>query len=1031
MPVPGSRVVAVRGQARVQATNVVGLAVFIATATLLGTPPAATLPTAAWVGALGLNVGANLLAKPIEELWPSWRRFLLGPPDPVRADLRAAVLSAFRKALTRLEEHWQELARNEGREDRKARDAVHGLFRMLREDAARILRPDTDSTASAHEHVQLVLTTHGPGAWRDVFERTLSEYLYGHDPGVVRFLSDRLPQELQAQLLAELSDERNGRARHAFELMTTAALSDRLEQVDHRIRQIGEANRESSEVLVELRQLLLELRAAVGKPTIPALTVRQLRRKLREFLTHVDEDAISFRLLPYLPRHFSFDAFHQEVRVRKFTSRTWGRTDTAREGRAYESSGEYGRSHWTVIPWRRMAAERRIMVLGDPGAGKSWLLRSEVHQSVADALRMLDAGANVESVLVPVLVRADELSRELAKGAALGGGTPAALLRILKGRHSMSPAFTEWLANRLNSGGVSLLIDALDELPEDPEASSHKTLAEALSAWVHDNPGRRLLVTSRLAGYTGPPVNRPGMTVVEVAPFGRREMDTLIRAWLPDHRAAWLQAQLRNNPAAAGMARTPLLLTLLCALAEDQNERLPQRRGDLYEHVLRRFLGHEHRPPPASREEIDRSLELLGYVAFTFASGRSGWVDLMNAQDLRDAIRHSGQAYEDFRTSGQGAADLIIKFSRDDGILIPAGDPSHGRTPPYLFLHRSFHEFLVADHLSRLPFDQWWPVIDSHLWFDPDWEEVIGLLAGRLPDPLLLLQALDRSGQDPFHLLLSHAGRAAAEMPPGQAADLIAKAVGDLVGFIRSPSQYDRNLSLRMCQRLARASVPQALNSLNHIVSHSDRDLRRIAAVALQGTTDPIAIRRLVELTETTDSAIRKDAVIALNGTFDRVAVHRLMELLQDRDAEIQGLAATALGGTTDPTIISQLVRLLGDPDPGVVRRAATALEGTNDPAFASRLVDLLATSPEPLIHNFAASAFEGIDDAAAVSRLVKLLENADPRIRMRAALALKGTMDHTAISRLVQLLEDPDVRVVRWAALALQGSTDPQQSRG
>ena len=122
-------------------------------------------------------------------------------------------------------------------------------------------------------------------------------------------------------------------------------------------------------------------------------------------------------------------------------------------------------------------------------------------------------------------------------------------------------------------------------------------------------------------------------------------------------------------------------------------------------------------------------LEILAPLAFTFAIGPQGWTDLMPGEQVLNAIRAVGPAFTELHRS---AADVLQELSTGAGVLVPDRDPSAGRTPSYLFLHRTFAEYLVARHLAGLPQEDWLAVVDQHRWFDSDWAEVMPMLTERL-----------------------------------------------------------------------------------------------------------------------------------------------------------------------------------------------------------------------------------------------------------------------------------------------------------
>jgi hypothetical protein len=90
-----------------------------------------------------------------------------------------------------------------------------------------------------------------------------------------------------------------------------------------------------------------------------------------------------------------------------------GRVPGGERERAYALAAERGdRGGEPPRPWAQVAsAHDRLVVLGDPGMGKSWLLRAEAHRLAGQARRDLAAAAGGPGgALVPLLVRAGVLA---------------------------------------------------------------------------------------------------------------------------------------------------------------------------------------------------------------------------------------------------------------------------------------------------------------------------------------------------------------------------------------------------------------------------------------------------------------------------------------------------------------------------------------------------------------------------------------------------------------------------------------------
>jgi HEAT repeat protein len=821
--------------------------------------------------------------------------------------------------------------------------------------------------------------------------------------------------------------------------------------------------------------------------TMVAIDV-DLRAQLSDYLQRVSEEARTGRLPTYYPASFDFQKLHQRVRIHTSSaSLPRGRLRGHGLGCVYWPEAPEAADESAVVAWATVAQRHRhVVVLGQPGSGKTWLLRSEAHRLAVAAQRQLDDGGMLRHIAVPLWVRFDELADQLTSAsAAPSGGLATALLALLGTRYQLPPTVICWLTDHLAHGPCVLLLDALDEVSRTDLAR----LSTALSDFAEHNPEARLVITSRLAGYTGAPLQVPNVEHVELMPFAPTDAETFINAWFPvPADAQRVRDQIRANPALQGLSRIPLLLTLLCVLATDPHESLPSRRNELYERILCRFLAREHRPEdrrPADWE-INRKLELLQHIAQVFADHPGGWTDLMWPDELLDAIRASGTPYEEFLASGRDAGSLLKELSVEDGVLIPASRPLDGKAVPYLFLHRTFHEYLVACHLASLVMHQRRVVIDAHLCFDYDWEQVIALLGGRLERPDVLLRELLNHEVEPFHMPLLHAGRAAAETAPGLATSEIAQVaerllqlltrswvgtpdelmaipvLNDLVRVANPTAQAGLYALLESPHADVRRAAATALAGTTHTAALArltdlltDRDVRAAAARALTGTTDPRVLARLTELLTDPDPNVRERAAEALVGTTNERALARLTERLTDPDPNVRVAAARALAGTTHEGALARLAERLTDPDPNVRERAVRALAGTTNPGILARLTERL-TDPDPNVRESAvralagtnregvrarltellsdrrvcaaaARALAGVTNEAALTRLTDLLADPSPGISMAAAGALAGTTNPKVLARLTDLLNSPSPRVRERAAEALAGTTDPE----
>ncbi|MFF4427255.1 NACHT domain-containing protein [Streptomyces sp. NPDC001549] len=397
-------------------------------------------------------------------------------------------------------------------------------------------------------------------------------------------------------------------------------------------------------------------------------------------------------------------------------------------------------------PWETVtAAYPRIVLLADAGLGKSWLLRMHARRLAEAVLTAPDSPGDPGGPLVPVLVRCGDLAcrtERLLTDALAGHLFDLGVLAA--GDHSEA-------ARAAADGRLVLLLDAYDELP-GPEARARLYALLATAP-----PALPIVVAGRRAGHPGPPATAGGPLWQELVlePLGHAAVGELVGTW-PLTSAA--RASVARRVHTSGLGGVPLLLALLCALAEEIPEGaadgapdLPAAKSELYERMLRRFLVHEQRPPAAEDIEADRLLDLLGPVAFHFAHRtEDGWADVMPREEVLRALRTAGPAFTELRRDAVG---VLRTLSVEAGVLQPLGDPSGGRAQPYLFLHRSFAEYLTARHLAELPEAEALAAVDAHLADGGRWDDTLAMLGrlvlvggGRARFARLLMHLADRPG---------------------------------------------------------------------------------------------------------------------------------------------------------------------------------------------------------------------------------------------------------------------------------------------
>jgi HEAT repeat protein len=771
--------------------------------------------------------------------------------------------------------------------------------------------------------------------------------------------------------------------------------------------------------------------------------VSGLGRQLRDYLEAMESQLR--RPVPWHAPGVSFEALRQQVRVAPERLRGEGR---AAEGREPE-------------PWERARDEAAVsVVLGDPGYGKSWLLRQETLRLAAEcrqALREGGPGAAVIPLGGRLAVVAALMANGLEPAHALVESARRSLSVNLEDILPLGDRLRDELVERIGHGRrVAVLLDGLDEVA----AGRMRDAREVVGVLARSiRPPSRLVVTSRFAGYS-PLLEHGAGREWELVALAEPDVTRLIAAWYPegDPRRQVVEGARRRWPTLRAQTRIPLLAAFVCWVAEGGT--LPPTRAGLYEQVLWKLLEGAWRRAEAaplwtsdSSERVRgklRVLEDLGYRAL----GR----DVLDGDEV-DAVVAAHPDTPRLERSADHPWGLVWELSVQDGILVPAGAAPPGWASgavPFVFLHRTLGEYLSARAVARRDQAEVVASVREHAWADADWVEVIPLVVARLaetgrsPRPVLdeLWRQVDRGG-DAFHSVAALLARCLPEASDLDVHDLEAKVVTHLERVMGSV--VDRDVR-RGAFALAAIGSDRAAQVLIRRLGDADTKTRTTAAAALGHLGSESTVEKLVSLLDHEDAGMCALAASALGGIGSERAVEPLLHLLRDTDANVRCSAAKALGKLGSERAVEALLHLLRDKDADVRSRrhsgsrvdklfgwtsrctAAEALGEIGSHRAVEPLLDFLREKdPEVWRADLcsqvdeavrrtarcraAAKALGRIGSDRALEDLVALLD--DPYVSSAAASALRGIGSDRAAEPLVSWLSD---RYMRWPAMKALG---------
>jgi len=375
---------------------------------------------------------------------------------------------------------------------------------------------------------------------------------------------------------------------------------------------------------------------------------------------------------------------------------------------------------------------RRLVIMGDPGSGKTTFLRRIAYELCSDAGKLKLPGSGF-----PILVRIGELEehmdaclRQGAAGAPTTRESPAWLGHFLecRSREHKWGLDAEFFESKLGEKSTYVLLDGLDEATSEAQREWMARLFEQATGTYEQC---RFVVTTRPAAYTGE---------ATLAGFDEVRIDDLTPEAVEDFLGHWSACLYPNEPGKAEghrsqlvealharveirrMARNPVMLTAL-AVVHWNEKRLPEQRADLYESIVT-WLARS-REQIEGREPADRCLAVLGHLALAMQNQSKGRLTQVGKGPAAEMIAAQFRdAAEEERL--ERAGKFLAQNEVDSGIIVSRGSDVR-------FWHLTFQECLAARAIAGLPDNQQHELLlTGERLYRPEWREVMLLLGGIL-----------------------------------------------------------------------------------------------------------------------------------------------------------------------------------------------------------------------------------------------------------------------------------------------------------
>ncbi len=385
---------------------------------------------------------------------------------------------------------------------------------------------------------------------------------------------------------------------------------------------------------------------------------------------------------------------------------------------------------------------RNVVILGDPGSGKSTLSRYLLLSLITKEDEKLQKTFND---YLPLLIELRDYAFECTNKSCNTFIKYLDLLGETKGYGLTKGALDNYLKN---NGKAILIFDGLDEI-FDP--NQRENVEKQIVGFTNDYPKAWVLVTSRIVGYKRSTFTNADFSTYTLQDFRKPQIDAFIDKWYsialinnPDEardRKERINRSL-DEPSIRQLAGNPLLLTIMAII--NKHQELPRERWRLYDHASSVLIHHWDWERRIKEWNIkieyvskDDKEELLRRIAYKMQSAPKGLAgNYIHKDTLQTEFeKYFKERYQKNPADAKLAARVLIDQLRERNfVLCRYGSNLYG------FIHRTFleyfcscsfvwkfnikHEFDIEDMKS---------IFNEH-WGDKSWHEVLRLICGMIDE---------------------------------------------------------------------------------------------------------------------------------------------------------------------------------------------------------------------------------------------------------------------------------------------------------
>lgn len=328
----------------------------------------------------------------------------------------------------------------------------------------------------------------------------------------------------------------------------------------------------------------------------------------------------------------------------------------------------------------------RIVVIGDPGAGKSTLVQHTAYNVMRSN----------QVQVAPLVIQC----RDYAANA-----WGISLVTYMSNRLEASDSIKiddEALVDLLTVGSAYVIFDGVDEIID---LARRRTFIKQIESFGRRFPYTPILATARRVGYARARFSTQDFQVYELDEFSSDQVAEYARKWfdLTRRQKSEMLAFLRETESIADIRSNPLMLSLLCTLYRARGF-IPRNRRQVYrecsELLFQRWDAMRQIEQPFDHRQYgQRLMQELARFFYRSQSAQGGLEEQQLVKIIAIFFRDTASINP---PEDQSRAQQFVDFCADRAWLLSAKGYSARGDRLFAFTHRTFMEYYAAECLVRI-----------------------------------------------------------------------------------------------------------------------------------------------------------------------------------------------------------------------------------------------------------------------------------------------------------------------------------------